>query len=84
MLFYTGDIDYFTGPFSVTFPAGVTSVPFNVTLADDDLVEAFERFTLYIDTNSLSKNLKRIYPYSVSVTIVDDDSKLLHLYNYLY
>ena len=74
---YTGGIDYFPGPFSVTFPAGVTSVPFNVTLADDDLVEPYETFTLYIDTSSLPDSVKRVYPYSVSVTIVDDDSKFL-------
>ena len=74
---YTGGIDYFLGPFSVTFPAGVISVPFNVTLVDDDLVEPYESFTLYIDTSSLPDNVKRVYPYSVSVTIVDDDSKCL-------
>ena len=73
----TGGIDYIPGPFNVTIPAGVTSAPLDVIIVDDDLVEAYETFTLYIDQNSLSNDVERIYPYSISVTIVDDDSELI-------
>ena len=74
---FIGNLDYFPGPFVVTIPAGATSVPFNVIIADDHKVEANETFSLSIDYRLLHHLLKRIYPYSCYVTINDDDCESL-------
>ena len=32
-------MDYTSAPYSVTFPAGVMSVPFNISINDDNIFE---------------------------------------------
>ena len=69
-------MDYESGPYSVMFPAGVTRVPFNVTINNDMISEANENFMLTIDPDSLPTGGSVGIPGSAVVTIIDDDRKL--------
>ena len=69
-------MDYGSGPYTVTFPAGVTSVPFNVSIIDDMIFEGNENFILTIDRSSLPNDVTVGSPDQATVTIVDDDRKL--------
>ena len=72
-------MDYGSGPYIVTFPAGTTSVPFDVPINDDMILEGFEDFILTIDPDSLpSTDFSVGDPGQATVTIVDaGDSELL-------
>ena len=74
-LYLAGGTDYSSGPYNVTFPAGVTSASFNVTINDDSTLERNESFTLTIDVNSLPKKVTNISIAQATVILVDDDSK---------
>ena len=74
---FTGGIDYFPGPFLVTFPAGVTNASFPILIADDETPEITEYFEIYIVRDSLQYRI-RTYPLSQSfITIQDNDCKLI-------
>jgi len=68
-------VDYNSGPYSVTFPAGVTSVTFDVPITDDNILEGSENFTLTIDQSSLPASVFHGDPGEATVNIVDDDCK---------
>ena len=63
-------MDYDFEPISVTFSPGVTRVPFNVTIIDDDVPEGNEYLTLRIYDLS---NVLFGFPYYCVISIVDDD-----------
>ena len=67
-------MDYTSGPYSVTFPAGVMSVPFNIPVNDDNIFEENENFTLTI-SSSLPTGVMVGNPGQARVTIVDNDCK---------
>ena len=69
-------MDYGSGPYTVTFPAGMTSVPFDIPINDDGILEDDENFMITIDPNSLPTGVTRGDPDQATVTIVNDDSKL--------
>jgi len=52
---------------------------FDVTITGDDVLEGNEDFTVSIDSSSLPDGVTRGSPGSATVTILDDDSKLLIL-----
>ena len=54
----------------------MTSVPFNVSIIDDTVVEEKVKFTLHINSSSLPTDFTVGDPDQATVTIVDDDSKL--------
>ena len=68
-------MDYTSGPYTVTFPAGQTTATFGVPINDDDILEEEEDFMLTIDP-SLPDGIFRGTPSEATVTIVDNDSKL--------
>lgn len=68
---YLIDADY-SGLYNVTFPAGVTSVPFNISIYD---IEDNENFTLIINTDSLPGGIIAGSPNKVTVIMRNDDSK---------
>ena len=68
-------MDYTSGPYTVTFPAGQTTATFSVPINDDDILEEEEDFMLTIDP-SLPDGVIRGTPSEATVTIVDNDSKL--------
>ena len=69
-------MDYGSGPYTVTFPAGETSVPFDIPINDDSILEDDENFMITIDPNSLPTGVTPGNPNQATVTIVNDDSKL--------
>ena len=68
-------MDYTSGPYSVTFPAGVMSVPFSISINDDNIFEENENFTLTINS-SLPTGVMVGNPGQATVIIVDNDCKL--------
>ena len=66
-------MDYDFEPISVTFSPGVTRVPFNVTIIDDDVPEGNEYLTLRIYDLS---NVLFGFPYYCVISIVDDDDTI--------
>ena len=67
-------MDYTSGPYSITFLAGVTSVPLNIPINDDNIFEIVELF--FVTINSLPTSVMHGYPYEARVDIVDNDRKL--------
>ena len=68
-----GGVDYDSGPYTITFPAGVTSVSFGVLINDDNLLEDDEEFTLTI--NPSDDHCLVGDPGNATVAILDDDCK---------
>ena len=71
----TGGDDYGSGPFSVTFSAGMTSNSFDIPITDDTIFEGNETFTVTIVSSTLSTQVMEGVGCVVTVTIIDDDSK---------
>ena len=55
----------------------MTGASFIVTIMDDNILESNERFQLSINTSSLPNRVTVDNPSEVTVTIVDDDCKLI-------
>ena len=70
-----GGIDYNSGPYNVTFSAGVTSVSFDVPINDDNVLELNEQFVFTIIASSLPNGFTVDNPSQVVVTIIDNDSE---------
>ena len=67
-----GGDDYHSGPYEVTFPAGVTIVSFNISIHDDDEYEDDEKFILTINSDSLPDGITTDSPSRVTTIIVND------------
>ena len=72
MEYVGGDVDYNSGPYTVQFDIGVTRVPFNVSITEDNILEGNETFNLIIDSSSLPSKVI-IANGQATVTIVDND-----------
>ena len=72
-------MDYTSGPYIVTIPAGQTTATFKISINNDNLHEDNENFILTIDETSLPPNVTRSDPGDATVTIMDDDCKFLSL-----
>ena len=70
-----GDVDYESGPYKIIFPAGVTTISFNISIHDDDLLEANENFSLAINAESLPDGTTTDSPSTAIMIIRNDDSK---------
>ena len=68
-------MDYTSGPYSVTFSAGMTSVTFSISITNDSIFEENENFTLTINS-SLSTGVMVGNAGQATVIIVDNDCKL--------
>ena len=73
ILHVTGEIDYVSGPYSVTFPANHTRAPLDVPIIDDNLSEGIEMFTLTINSSSLPRHVNVGNLPRATVIIVDND-----------
>ena len=69
-------MDYGSGPYVVTIPAGMTMFPFDIPIINDDIYEGVEDFMITIDPATLPDNVTVGTPGEATVNIVDDDSKL--------
>ena len=68
-------MDYTSGPYIVTFPAGVTIVIFDVPIIDDMISEDVENFMLTINQISLPTDVSRGTLVKATVNIVDNERK---------
>ena len=69
-------MDFTSGPYTVTFPAGQTTATFDVPINDDNILEDNENFILTIDETSLPSDVIHFSAgHNSTVTIVDDDGK---------
>ena len=71
------DSDYTSGPFEVTFPAGVNMVSFNVSILDDAIAECAKLFNLDLDIPEAAADMGvlRGSPDTATVHIMDDDGE---------
>ena len=74
--FLIGGEDYVVGPYKAKFPAGVTTVSFNVRIKGDEILESNETFQLSIKPKKLPNGVSINTPSEVTVTIVDDDGMI--------
>ena len=80
-MLYTGmGFDYDSGPYTVTFPAGITTAHLTIPITDDRILESNEDFNLTIDASSLPNDVTTGSPQQATVTIAEDDCKLKSLY----
>ena len=73
--FNTGDFDYERESFTVTFPAGVNIISFNVTIIDDNIAELAELFTLDLKIPAAAADMGVVKgsPDTATVNIMDDE-----------
>ena len=71
----TGGDDYGPGIYTVVIPAGMTMVPFNISIVDDNILEGDEDFDIVIVQPTLPDGVTRGDPGRATVTIVDNDRK---------
>lgn len=76
---FTGGSDYNSRLQYVTIPAGVTSISFSVQIYNDNAIEGYETFFLYISPHSYN-NVHLGSQNRAKVTIVDDDCEYLCIY----
>ena len=69
---FTGYSDYNDGSYYITILAGMTNMSFSIQIYNDNRIEGYETFNLYIDT-SLPYNVRLGSHSRATVTIVDDD-----------
>ena len=72
---YIGGVDYYSGPYPVTFIAGYTTAIVEATVRDDAISEKTEYFNLTIDPSSLPSSISLGDPCETTIIILDDDSK---------
>ena len=68
-------MDYGSGPYTVIFSAGTTSVPFDIPINDDNILEGSENFTLTINPFSVPTGVTVGNPDQATVSILDNDGK---------
>lgn len=68
--------DFYSGPYRVTFPAGVTTASIRISISDDSYVETTdETFLSVIDDLSLPKHITSGDINRATVTIVSNDGR---------
>ena len=68
-------MEYSSGPYTVTIPAGQTTATFNVPITDDNILEGSENFMLTINPSSLPTGFTVGDSGQATVAIVNDDCK---------
>ena len=71
---YAGN-DYGSGPYTVTFPFGMTTAYFFVPIINDNLIEGNETFTLTLNPLLLPSDVVVGHPAEAVVTITDGAGK---------
>ena len=73
----TGDDDYAPGPYYITIPVNTRMAPFNISIFDDTEDENNENFMLTVNSTALPAGFFAGNPYEATVTITDNDGKLI-------
>ena len=81
MEYVGGGVDYNFGSYTFQFNVGVTSVPFNVSINNDNILEDDEMFNLHINTLSLLSSVTIGDHGQTTVTIVANDGKHKVIHN---
>ena len=68
-----------SGPYNVTFPAGMTATELDVPINNDNICEPSETFIVTISTSSLPNRVTNGDPGQAAVTVIDN-SELLYSY----
>ena len=72
----TGEgVDYASGPYPVSFPAGQITAMLSIPIINDSKLEGNEDFVVSINTFSLPNRVFTTTPDESTVIIVDDDGK---------
>ena len=79
-----GGIDYSSGNYTVTFPAGHTNVVFNVSINNDAILEGSEIFNLTISPSFVPSGVIIDNPDQIIVTIMDDEGSNNEMMDYIY
>ena len=72
-------MDYTSGPYTATFPAGTTSVTFDIPVNNDNILENSENVMLTINSSSLPDGVSRGNTDDTTVTILDYDCKQIYI-----
>ena len=72
---HTGNSDYAAGLYSLTISAGQVTVPLDVSINSDNLLEDDEIFRLFIVPESMPYFFSRGNPSTASVIIMNNDGK---------
>ena len=75
-IIYIGNVDYTAGLYNITFSAEDVTTTFNISITDDNLLEAIEEFNLTISSISSSRILSGNTE-QATVFIVDNDGKYI-------
>ena len=72
-----GGSDYEGKHFTVTFPAGVNEISFNVTIIDDNVAELAELLTLYLEIPAAAAVMGVIKgsPDTATISIMSDEGR---------
>ena len=73
MNYSTGNVDYKSGPYNVSFKKGETISFARLPMINDNLYEGDEYFTIYID--NLPQGIVLAEPSEIKVKITDDECK---------
>ena len=65
-----------SGPYSVTFPATMTRVSFDIAIINDATYEPMQNFMIGINSTALPEGFRASDPRRAMVTIIEDDRKL--------
>ena len=76
--------DYYSGPYSIIFPAGLTTASYNITIVDDSSLELTnETFSLTIDP-LLPEDVTHGRLDTATVIIVSDEGKYFYMFVYVH
>ena len=75
VMFHETGQDYEPGPYTVAFPAEITSAFLNISITNDEIFEANETFDLVLNSSSLPPNVTAGDIGQATVIILNDDGK---------
>ena len=77
------DVDYGSGTYIVTIPAGAANKTFEIKINNDDILEGNETFALAINISSLPNCITLANPNETTVIILEDDGNVATCHMYL-